>query len=40
MKFWEDKEKIIILVILALGLALVLGIFIGRLSAHNVYYLG
>ena len=39
MKWYEDKEKIILLAILVIALILVLGIFIGRISAHNIYYL-
>lgn len=35
-----EKSKMIYLLILAIALALMLGVFIGRISAHNIYYLG
>lgn len=35
-----ERSKMVLLLIFAFALMLVLGIFIGRVSAHNVYYLG
>lgn len=35
-----DRSKMTLLLILAFGLVLMLGVFIGRISAHNIYYLG
>lgn len=39
MKFWQDKEKMILVSIVVLGLVFLLGVFIGRISAHNIYYI-
>lgn len=35
-----DKSKMIYLLILAFAVVLMLGVFIGRISAHNIYYVG
>lgn len=40
MKCWKDKEKMVLIVIMVIALAFVLGLFVGRISAHNIYYLG
>lgn len=40
MNFWKDKEKMILIVIMVVALAFVLGLFVGRISAQNIYYLG
>ena len=32
-----DRSKRILLLIFAISLLLVLGIFVGRISAHNIY---
>ena len=40
MNFWNNKERLFFVLIFALALALLLGIFIGRISAGNIYYLG
>jgi len=40
MNYWKDKEKAILVMIVLLFLFLILGIFIGRFSAHNMYFLG
>ena len=40
MKYWKDKEKAILVIVILLALVLALGIFIGRISAHNIYYIG
>ena len=39
MKFWQDKEKMILLFICAVALTFVLGVFVGRISMYNTYYL-
>ena len=40
MKLKKDKEINILVVIFILALVFVLGVFVGRISAHNIYYLG
>lgn len=40
MKFWKEKEKMILVIIIVLALVFVLGIFVGRISANNIYCLG
>lgn len=40
MKFWQDKEKMVLLFIFAVALAFILGVFVGRVTMHTVYYLG
>lgn len=40
MKFWEDKEKMLLLIVFIIALAFLMGMFVGRISARNIYYLG
>lgn len=40
MKFKKDKEISTLVVIFILMLVLLFGIFIGRISAQNTYYIG
>ena len=37
MKFWKDKERMILVLIFVFALVLLLGIFIGRISVHTIY---
>ena len=39
MKLWEDKNKMVLIMIMAIALAFVLGVFVGRISMYNTYYL-
>lgn len=39
MKNW-NKDKMIMIIAFIVALIFVMGIFIGRISANNIYYIG
>lgn len=40
MNYWKDKEKMFLIMIMVIALAFVLGLFVGRISAQSMHYLG
>lgn len=40
MNFRGDKEKMVLILVLTMAIVFLLGVFVGRISMHNIYYLG